>query len=102
MSDSAALDPGTRVLVREDYPPGHIRTPVYVRGHVGVVTRRIGKFGNPETLALGRDGLPMKTLYEVKFKQQDLWHNYAGPADDSLLIDLYEHWLSKVSDDQSY
>ncbi|MGY9104999.1 MAG: SH3-like domain-containing protein [Alphaproteobacteria bacterium] len=99
MTSAAALDPGTRVLVREDYPAGHIRTPVYVRGHVGVVTRRIGKFGNPETLALGRDGKPFKTLYEVKFRQKDLWPDYAGPSDDSLLIDLYEHWLSKVSDD---
>ena len=93
------LNPGTRVTVREDFPAGHIRTPVYVRGRAGVVTRRIGKFGNPETLALGKDGLPLKTLYEVKFKQKELWPDYEGPSDDSLLIDLYEHWLSKVSDD---
>jgi nitrile hydratase subunit beta len=38
-------------------------------------------------------------LYEVKFKQKDLWPDYTGPSDDSLLIDLYEHWLLKVSDD---
>ncbi len=96
MSSAAALSPGTRVLVREDYPAGHIRTPVYVRGREGVVTRRIGKFGNPETLALGRDGLPLRTLFEVKFKQKDLWPDYAGAEGDALLIDLYEHWLSKV------
>jgi nitrile hydratase subunit beta len=99
MTGCAALDPGTRVLVRDDYPAGHIRTPVYVRGREGEITRRIGKFGNPETLAIGRDGLPKKMLYEVKFKQKDLWPDYTGPSDDSLLIDLYEHWLLKVSDD---
>lgn len=93
------LNPGTRVIVREDYPAGLVRTPVYVRGRAGVITERIGEFLNPETLALGKDGLPLKMLYEVKFKQQELWPDYKGPSDDSLLIDLYEHWLSKVSDD---
>ena len=54
-----ALEPGARVRVRDDYPVlGHIRTPVYVRGKEGVVTKALGKFPNPESLALGRDGLP--------------------------------------------
>lgn len=92
----AGLAPGMRVRVREDYPPGHIRTPVYIRGKEGVVTRVLGAFPNPETLAIGRDGLPKKTLYEVRFKQKDLWRGYAGPASDSLDIDIYEHWLTKV------
>jgi len=99
VTSGAVLKPGTRVVVREDYPAGHIRTPVYIRGHEGKITRRIGKFCNPETLALGHDGLPLKSLYEVKFRQRDLWPDYAGSSDDSLLIDLYEHWLSKVSND---
>jgi len=88
--------PGTRVRVREDYPPGHIRTPVYVRGREGVVTRIFGRFPNPETLAIGRDGLPKRTLYEVRFKQQDLWPDYAGNAADTLDIDIYEHWLTRI------
>ena len=88
--------PGTPVIVREDYPPGHIRTPIYVRGKMGIVTRHIGEFRNPETLALGRDGLPMKPLYEVKFRQSELWPDYNGPAGDTLLIDLYGHWLSEA------
>lgn len=96
MSGAAGLSPGTRVTVREHYPPGHVRTPAYVRGHRGVITRKIGDFANPETLALGQDGLPLKALYEVKFKQKDLWPDYAGAENDSLLIDLYENWLSKA------
>ena len=88
--------PGMRVRVREDYPPGHIRTPVYVRGREGVVTRAFGRFPNPEVLAIGRDGLPEKALYEVRFKQTDLWPDYAGPETDTLDIDIYEHWLAKV------
>ncbi len=96
MSGAAMFSPGTLVRVREDYPPGHVRTPVYVRGHAGIVTRKIGDFLNPETLALGQDGLPMKALFEVKFRQKDLWPDYDGAESDTLVIDLYEHWLSKV------
>jgi len=43
MSDGL-LQPGQRVRVREDYPPGHIRTPFYIRGKVGHVTRVLGEF----------------------------------------------------------
>jgi nitrile hydratase subunit beta len=90
------FSPGMRVRVREDFPPGHIRTPVYVRGKEGVVTRRFGSFRNPETLAIGRDGLPKKALYEVHFRQTDLWPDYAGAPSDTLVMDIYEHWLERV------
>ena len=88
--------PGDRVRVREDFPPGHIRTPVYVRGKEGVVNRRFGEFPNPEVLALGRNGLPAKALYEIRFRQKDLWTDYAGPDSDTLDVDIYEHWLAKI------
>ena len=40
--------------------------------------RKFGKFPNPEVLALGRDGMPAKALYEVRFRQKDLWPDYSG------------------------
>lgn len=92
----AALAPGDRVRVREDYPPGHIRTPVYIRGKEGVVQRKLGTFPNPEILAIGRDGMPAKALYEVRFRQKDLWPDYSGSDGDRLDIDIYEHWLAKI------
>lgn len=82
--------------VREDFPPGHIRTPVYIRGKEGVVTKTFGRFPNPETLCLGRDGLPKRALYEVRFRQKDIWPDYAGPDSDTLDIDIYEHWLVRI------
>jgi len=93
---AARLEPGDRVRVRADYPMGHIRTPVYVRGKEGIVTKVYGHFPNPEVLALGRDGKPEKVLYEVRFQQTELWPDYNGPESDTLLMDLYEHWLSRV------
>lgn len=86
---------GDRVKVRDDYPIGHFRTPVFVRGKVGVVTRKFGTFDNPELLAYALQG-PKKSLYEIRFKQIDLWPDYTGSPYDTLDIDIYEHWLEKV------
>lgn len=90
---TARFEPGARVRVRNDYPPGHIRTPAYIRGKNGVIERICGDFKNPETLAYGRDGLPKRTLYRVRFRQADVWPDYRGPADDSVDVEIYAHWL---------
>lgn len=86
---------GDVVRVRDDYPNGHFRTPVYVRGKIGVVTRRFGAFGNPETLAYGLKG-PKKHVYEVRFRQADIWPDYKGSPRDSVDIDLMDNWLEKA------
>ena len=91
---SRAYQPGDHVRVRLAHPPGHLRTPFYIRGHQGVVESIAGDFANPEELAYGRDGLPKKTLYRIRFQQRDLWPDYAGPKSDSLVVDIYEHWLT--------
>jgi nitrile hydratase len=90
---SAAFRPGDRVRVRRAIPPGHVRTPFYVRGHTGTVTAIAGHFADPEELAYGRDGLPKRPLYRVSFSQSALWPDYRGAAADSLVVDIYEHWL---------
>jgi nitrile hydratase len=77
-------------------PPGHRRTPFYIRGKDGVIERVCGEFANPEELGHGFDGLPKKRLYRVRFKQTDLWTNYSGGPADTVDVDVYEHWLQPV------
>jgi nitrile hydratase len=84
---------GSKVHVRRGNPPGHIRTPYYIRGKVGRVERICGEFRNPEELAYGRTGEPKKVLYRVRFAQKDVWPGYAGRANDTIDVELYEHWL---------
>jgi nitrile hydratase len=57
------------------------------------VSRVLGEYANPEELAYGRDGQPRRPLYEVRFRQRDLWPDYAGSDRDTLDVDVYEHWL---------
>ena len=90
---SATFGVGDRVRVRAAYPPGHVRTPYYVRGRSGVIDGVAGTFPNPEDLAYGRDGRPERPLYWVRFRQVDLWPDYAGPAGDTAVVDIFAHWL---------
>jgi nitrile hydratase subunit beta len=97
MTGQASFSPGDKVTVRRMLPPGHIRTPRYIMGHTGEVRHIVGPFPNPEELAYGRNGLPKKTLYRVRFRQTDIWPDYAGNPADTLDIELYEHWLAPAS-----
>ena len=84
---------GDRVRVKSVYPPGHRRTPAYIRGKTGEIERICGAFPNPEELAYGFDGEPKKVLYRVRFSQKHVWPRYAGPDNDVLEMEVYEHWL---------
>lgn len=90
--------PGASVRVRDDWPESgparvHIRTPHYLRGRTGVVERQLGAFANPEALAFGKPGLPPQPLYQVCFDQPGLWTDRRTRAGDTLVADIYEHWL---------
>lgn len=91
---SARFKVGDRVRIADRDPPVHHRVPRYVRGQVGVVERLCGAFGQPELLAYGGDGEPAQMLYRVHLKQTDLWTDYAENSNDTLEIEIFEHWLN--------
>ncbi len=87
---------GDRVRVMVDVPPGHHRTPGYIKGKTGRIESVHGEFRNPESLAYGGEGLPKQPLYLVSFRQDQVWEDYEAPSADRLVIDIYEHWLEPV------
>ena len=87
---------GDRVRIKNSHPPGHRRTPFYARGKIGVIERYCGEFKNPEELVYGFDGTPKRELYRVRLSQTDLWENYDGPENDTLDLEIYDHWLEKA------
>jgi nitrile hydratase subunit beta len=84
---------GDAVRVKRAFPPGHRRTPCYIRGKCGVIERICGAFPNPEELAYGFDGEPKKVLYRVRFVQKHVWPDYRGPGHDIIEMEIFEHWL---------
>lgn len=97
MTEAETLAPRFRacdaVRVRFADPPGHIRTPWYIRGRAGVIERVCGAFGNPEELAYNRPGTPRQPLYRVRFRQAQIWPDYDGADHDSVEVEIFQHWL---------
>jgi nitrile hydratase len=96
-SVAACFAPGDAVCVRRAYPIGHVRTPYYIRGSCGVIERLCGAYGNPEELAYGRSGKPAQPLYRVRFLLRDVWPDYRGHPQDTVDIEIYQHWLETAS-----
>ena len=88
---------GDRVTIKQTNPPGHRRTPFYIRGKTGIIERICGAFPNPEELAYGFDGEPARVLYRVRFKQNHVWPAYDGPDQDIIEMEIFEHWLEAAN-----
>ncbi|WP_375255961.1 SH3-like domain-containing protein [Yoonia sp.] len=82
----------TYMRVRPDMPPGHVRTPAYLRGKIGWVERTLGPFPNPEDLAYRHQAKPVP-LMRIRFRMADVWDNAAHP-DDTIDAEIYAHWLT--------
>ena len=85
-------DAGQRVRVRAWVPPGHVRTPWYLRGKTGVIERRLGAFPNPEALAYRQPAAPVPLL-RVRFTMAEIWGASAERPDDTLDAEIFAHWL---------
>ena len=101
---TARFAPGDAVRVRDDWPEAqaaatgrrpHIRTPHFVRGAEGTIECLLGAFANPEDLAYGQPA-EKRPLYQVRFRQRALFPDGGGSTKDSLIADLFEHWLEPV------
>jgi len=71
--------PGDRVRVREDYVPGHVRMPAYIRGKTGTVVGETPAYPFPDAHAHGVESQDEPT-YDVRFRSEDLWPNSADRA----------------------
>lgn len=92
-TEGARFSPGDAVQVRRGAAPGHMRTPWYLRGHVGCIERICGDFANPEELAYRRDGRPARPLYRVRFTMAEVWGERAERPEDTIDAEIFEHWL---------
>jgi hypothetical protein len=89
---------GDRVQVLALCKEGHVRIPHYIRHQTGCVTEYCGTYLNPEDLAVGKASGPAVDLYRVAFSQRQLWPDDVIPAQDTLIIEIYDHWLTPAQE----
>ena len=70
---------GDRVRVREDYVPGHVRMPAYIRGKAGIVVGASPAYPFPDGHAHGIEAKDEPT-YDVRFRSEDLWPHSSDRA----------------------
>lgn len=91
-----ALPVGTPIIIRKQPPEIHCRTPFYLRGVKGEIAEVRGRFRDPSLLAFHKPGLPMRVLYRVRFRQKDVWPEYKGGPHDTVVADIFEHWIDPI------
>jgi len=83
------------VRVKSMMPPGHVRTPAYLRGKVGVIERELGPYANPEKLAYDLEA-EKRVLYRVRFTMEEVWGSRSETPTDTVDAEIYAHWLERV------
>ena len=89
---------GEQVRIAARFPPGHVRTPFYVRGKVARVEHVLDELVNPEVEAYGVLEGHRTRLYRVRIAMSALWSNYVGAAGDSLDLEIFEPWLEAADE----
>jgi nitrile hydratase subunit beta len=84
---------GDRVRVKNEYVPGHVRMPGYIRGKEGAVVRVSPPYPFPDTAAHGMQA-PMEPTCDVRFRSRDLWPD---SSDDALNhVGVFQSYLEKL------
>ena len=84
---------GDRVRVRNDYVPGHVRMPGYIRGRTGTVVGESPAYPFPDAHAHALESQDEPT-YDVRFRSQDLWPNSSDPA--LIHVGVFQSYLERA------
>lgn len=88
---------GDRVRVLSRVPVGHYRVPVYLRGLAAEVEKVIEPAAvNNEEEGFGRNAGARRHYYRIHLPLRRIWAAYAGPAIDTLCIEVFESWLERA------
>jgi len=84
---------GETVRVKNEYVPGHVRMPAYIRGKTGMVVSITPPYPFPDAAGHGMQA-PMEPTYDVRFRSRDLWPD---SCDDALNhVGVFQSYLEKV------
>ena len=92
-ADRRAFQRGERVRVRNDFVPGHIRVPGYIRGKTGIVMVEGPLTPFPDAHAHGLEAVDEPT-YDVQFSSEELW---PGGAEKAVIhVAVFQSYLEPV------
>lgn len=84
---------GETVRVKNEFVPGHVRMPAYIRGKVGTVVSVSPLYHYADAAGHGMQA-PMEPTYDVRFRSRDLWPE---SCDDALNhVGVFQSYLEKV------
>lgn len=79
--------------MKNEYVPGHVRMPAYIRGKEGMVVRISPPYPFPDTAGHGMQA-PMEPTCDVRFRSRDLWPD---SSDDALNhVGVFQSYLEKL------
>jgi nitrile hydratase len=79
--------------VKNDFVPGHIRMPAYIRGKTGIVVDESPPYPFPDAHAHGVYAEAEPT-YDVAFKAEELWPHGADPA--LVHVGVFQSYLERA------
>ena len=88
------FQPGDRVRVRDDYVPGHVRMPGYIRGKTGVVVSESPAYPFPDAHAHALAAQDEPT-YDVRFRSEDIWPQSADAA--LVHVGVFQSYLERAT-----
>jgi len=88
------FQPEDRVRVRDDYVPGHVRMPGYIRGKTGVVVSESPAYPFPDAHAHALAAQDEPT-YDVRFRSEDLWPQSADAA--LVHVGVFQSYLERAT-----
>lgn len=105
-TDEQLFQLGDRVRVHhENYATRwikpHLRTPGYLYGKIGTIVKCCGSYPNPEYFAYDNtdeNASHQQPLYRVRFNQKSIWDHYEGNENDTIDVEIYQHWLMAASE----
>lgn len=84
---------GARVRVKNQFVPGHVRMPGYIRGKEGVVVGKTPAYPFPDAHGHAMHCADEPT-YDVRFDSQDLWPDSAEKA--FVHVGVFQSYLDKA------
>ncbi len=77
----------------------HLHTPGYLYGKFGIIERYYGSYPNPEYFIYDNTDSTthQQPLYRVRFNQKSIWNYYKDSSDDTIDVEIYQHWLMPAS-----